>query len=82
MTRVANFAFYQIGWFACVLGVAWGFQWFGVASALCLVVIHFWLASDRAVQIKLALAAAAVGPTIDTAQLGGGCVCVSSGIRR
>jgi len=69
MTRFANFAFYQIGWFACVLGVSWGFQWIGVASALCLVFIHLCLASDRNVQIKLALAAAAVGLIIDTAQL-------------
>ena len=62
MSRFVNFLLYQTGWFACVLGAAWGFQWLGVCIALCLVGTHFWLAMDRALQMKLSLIAAAAWP--------------------
>lgn len=69
MSRFVNFLLYQTGWFACVLGVAWGFQWLGVCTALCLVGTHLWLAMDRAVQMKLSLIAAALGLVVDCTQL-------------
>jgi hypothetical protein len=68
-TRFLNLVFYQVGWFACVLGVAWDLQSIGVTIAVCLVGIHFYLATDRSVQIPLAFAAATVGLLIDSAQL-------------
>ena len=29
--RAINFALYYAGWFACVLGPAWGYPWTGTA---------------------------------------------------
>ena len=72
MSRLVNFVLYQSGWFACVLGVAWNLQWLGIGIALCLVVLHVWLASDRALQIKLGLTAAVFGLIIDSGQLWAG----------
>ena len=72
MVRFINFLLYQTGWFFCVLGAAWHFPWLGTSIALSLLVVHFWLATDRAMQLKLALSAAAVGLVIDTAELGAG----------
>ncbi len=68
-SRFLNFLLYQVGWLACVLGVSWNLQWLGVSIALCLVGIHFWLAADRSVQIKLACTAAAWGLIVDSTQL-------------
>ena len=79
MSRFVNFLFYQTGWFACVLGAAWGFQWLGVGIALCLVSAHFWLATDRILQIKLALIAAAIGLLVDCTQLWAGVFAFSRG---
>jgi len=78
--RFLNFVFYQMGWFACVLGVAWNLQWLGVTIALGLVGTHLCLATDRAVQIKLALAAATVGLLIDAAQLRAGVFTFPQGV--
>ena len=72
MTRFVNFLLYQIGWFACVLGVAWDSQWLGMCIALCLIGMHFWLAADRPIQIKLAFIAAAIGLVVDSTQLWAG----------
>ena len=72
MSRFLNLVFYQVGWFACVLGVAWNLQWLGIGIALCLVGLHFWLATDRSLQIKLGLTAAVFGLIIDSGQLWAG----------
>ena len=72
MSRFVNFVLYQSGWFACVLGVAWNLQWLGIGIALCLVGLHFWLATDRSLQIKLGLTAAVCGLIIDSGQLWAG----------
>ncbi len=69
MSRFLNLLFYQVGWFACVLGLAWNLQSLGIGIALCLVVLHFWLASDRSLQIKLGLTAAVFGLIVDSGQL-------------
>ena len=72
MIRFVNFLLYQVGWFCCVLGAAWRFPWTGMSIALCLAGVHFWLATDRTMQLKLALAAAGVGLVVDSAQLWAG----------
>ena len=75
-----NFLLYQVGWFCCVLGAAWGFPWLGMFVALCLVGLHLWLAADRAMQLKLALVAAGIGLVVDSAQLWGGVFVFQHGI--
>ena len=72
MSRLVNFVLYQSGWFACVLGVAWNLQWLGIGIALCLVGLHFWLATDRSLQFKLSLTAAVFGLIVDSGQLWAG----------
>ena len=72
MSLLLNYVLYQIGWFACVLGVAWGYQGLGVCIALSLVGIHIYLATDRFLQLKLCLTAAAVGLTADAGQMWAG----------
>jgi hypothetical protein len=79
MVPFVNLLLYQGGWFACVLGAAWHDPWLGMSIALCLVGVHFWLVTDRVTQLKLALAALAVGLTIDTAQLWAGVFTFSQG---
>lgn len=79
MSRFVNFLLYQTGWFACVLGAAWGCQWLGICIALCLVGTHFWLAMDRALQMKLSLIAAALGLLVDCTQLWAGVFTFSQG---
>ena len=69
MTRFLNFVFYQVGWFACVLGLAWGWHWTGAGIAAVLVGLHFGLAADRGSQIRLACVAACLGLLVDTVQL-------------
>lgn len=69
MTNYLNFLLYELGWFACVLGVAWGYQWLGISITLGLVAVHLWLARDRAVQIRLMGCAALLGVAVDTVQL-------------
>jgi hypothetical protein len=79
MSQFANLVLYQIGWFACVLGAAWHSPWLGMSIALCLVGVHFWLVTDRLIQLKLGLAAVAIGLVIDTLQLWGGVFAFSHG---
>ncbi len=72
MDRFLNLLLYQLGWFACVLGGAWNFPWLGVTIALGLAGVHFLLAADRSLQIRLALTAAMLGLIVDTGQLWAG----------
>ena len=80
MTPFVNFLLYQIGWFCCVLGAAWQYPWTSTSIALGLVGVHFWLATDRATQLRLVLAAAGVGFVIDSTQLWMGVFTFPSGV--
>ncbi len=72
MVRLLNFVLYQIGWFACVLGVAYAKSNWGIAVAVSLVGIHMFLTTDRASQAKLLVVAASVGFVVDSVLLGMG----------
>ena len=72
MTQFVNILLYQVGWFACVLGLAWDLQWLGASIAISLMAIHFGLAADRALQVKLVLLTAALGLIVDSVQLRAG----------
>jgi hypothetical protein len=75
-----NFVFYQVGWFACVLGMAYGLQWLGMTIALALVGLHLCLSTDRGVQVRICLAAALFGLIIDTGQFWAGVFTFPEGI--
>jgi Protein of unknown function (DUF2878) len=64
-----NFAFYYAGWFACILGPAWGYPWSGTLIALALIAAHLCLARRRREELELMLWAAGVGVAVDTLQI-------------
>lgn len=69
MRVVANIVAFEIGWFACVLGAAHGQPMLGIAVAALVIVLHLWLAAERARAALLIGVAVAVGAIWDTAML-------------
>jgi len=47
MAKVWNFIFFQVGWFACVLGAANGQAFWAVLATLLYVLIHVWQSEDK-----------------------------------
>lgn len=71
---VVNFAFFQIGWFACVLGAAHGRPWLGIAvTALAGVTAALMSGQIREVAV-LAAAGLCVGAALETAMIASGAV--------
>lgn len=66
---VLNYALYQLGWFACVLGAAWGRPWLGSALGVLPIAAHVALSRRRGDAIVLALALAAIGTAVDGSQI-------------
>lgn len=66
---VLNYLLYQAGWFACVLGAAWGRPWLGSALGVLPVAAHVALSVRRRDAITLALATAALGLAVDASQI-------------
>jgi apolipoprotein D and lipocalin family protein len=69
MFTLYNIVAYQIAWFACVLGAAYGMPWIGAATALTVVAAHLALVDKRTVELKLIGTAVIVGLLVDTALL-------------
>ena len=67
-SKVVNFAMYQVGWFSCVLGAAWGNQVSGALLALLLIVIHLVLASSRKTEAFFMFCVCLLGIGIDSIQ--------------
>ncbi|MGE3165875.1 MAG: DUF2878 domain-containing protein [Planctomycetota bacterium] len=59
--KIVNFVSFQIGWFACVLGSAYGQPVVGVVIAFALIALHFGLAGDRRAESVVVIAATALG---------------------
>lgn len=68
LSRLINVALYQLGWFSCVLGAAWGTPIRGALLALLLLALHLLLASDRGAELRLLLWVCLLGVAIDSAQ--------------
>ncbi|HEY5673398.1 MAG TPA: DUF2878 domain-containing protein [Malonomonas sp.] len=68
LSKVINVVLYQLGWFSCVLGAAWGYPLFGSLFALLLLAIHLLLAAERKAEMKLMLCACLLGVVIDSSQ--------------
>ena len=47
MAKVWNFIFFQVGWFACVLGAANGQAFWADLATLLYVLIHVWQSEDK-----------------------------------
>lgn len=67
-SKIINVVLYQIGWFSCVLGAAWGYPLLGSLLALLLIAIHLLLAAARNAEIKLMICACLIGVLIDSSQ--------------
>jgi hypothetical protein len=77
--RLLNFALYQVGWFACVLGAARGHPWTGAAIALLLIAAHVALARRPWEELALVLCAAGIGAVADSVQAQMGMIRFRSG---
>ena len=78
-TQLANYALYQIGWFACVLGAASYRPWAGFLIAMILVGVHLALSVERALEVRLLVLATAVGAVVETTQIAAGTYRFTSG---
>jgi Protein of unknown function (DUF2878) len=58
-TQLITYAFYQIGWFGCVLGGASQRPWTGFVIAMILVGVHQALSVERSVEVRLGVLATA-----------------------
>ncbi len=67
-TYLINYVLYQVGWFACVLGAAWGYPLAGFLIAALLIATHLWLAVERALELRLILLALVVGLLVEVVQ--------------
>jgi len=61
-----NVAAFQVGWFACVLGAAYGWPWAGVAVAMAIVALHLSRAVLPLEELKLIALALVIGALWDT----------------
>lgn len=80
MRAFVNFAAFQIGWFACILGAAHGAWLAGVGIALTIVVLHVVAAGDAIAELKLIGAAVAMGVVFDSAFAASGVVRFAAGV--
>ena len=61
MTLLVNFIGFQVGWFACVLGAANDKELLGMIVALGVITYHVVTQGDSRKELKLVLAATAIG---------------------
>jgi Protein of unknown function (DUF2878) len=76
---IVNFMAFQIGWFACVLGAAWGRPWIGTAIAAAVVALHLWCVARPGQELRLIAAALAIGLAWDSLLMNLGLVTFQSG---
>lgn len=67
-SKLLNFLLYQLGWFCCVLGAAWGYPLSGAFSALLFLLIHLFLTDARSAELRLILASCLLGILVDSLQ--------------
>lgn len=78
-TQLVNYALYQAGWFACVLGAAWNYPSTGLVIATIAIAIHVTLAVERTIELRLIALATLVGLGVELVQLGAGTYRLASG---
>lgn len=71
-SRRVNYALYQTGWFACILGAAWGWPATGALIALALTGAHLALSTERAAESRLVLLALGLGMVVEACQVRSG----------
>lgn len=77
--KLLSFVFFQLGWFACVLGGAHGLPFLGSAVALLIVALHVSLAHEKRTEIALVVVASLLGALSDSLWVALGLVRYTSG---
>ena len=72
VTAIVNYAAYQAGWFAAVVGAALGHGDVGAAVAAALIGLHLYLARERGRELALLALAMGTGLAVETWQLQAG----------
>lgn len=80
MPVLLNFINFQIGWFACVLGAAWGYPWAGVVVALAVAAWHCTHVAQPRRELMLLAAAALIGAAWDSLLLMSGWIQYPNGM--
>jgi hypothetical protein len=62
----ANFALFQLGWFACVLSAAQGHPWIGTGVAAAIVAWHVWSAPRPSEELYLVSQVVLIGALWDS----------------
>jgi hypothetical protein len=70
--KLVNVVFFQIAWFAAVLGAARGLLWLGPIVMIPILAIHMALQQNRQGELKLLMAAGVLGFLFDTVFVAGG----------
>lgn len=65
-SKIINLGLYQLGWFSCLLGAAWGYPNSGALVALGLMAVHLALAASRKTESILMVSACLLGIVVDT----------------
>jgi hypothetical protein len=79
-TQLINYAIYQIGWFACVLGAASQRPWTGLVTAMILIGVHLALSEERSIEVRLVALATTVGAVVEMIQIAAGTYRFTSGM--
>jgi hypothetical protein len=66
MTKFWNFVFFQLGWFACIIGAANGQVFWPVIGTLVYIALHIWHSGYPAAELKLVFKAMIFGVSADT----------------
>lgn len=81
MTRLAiNLVAFQAGWFACVLGAAYGYPWAGPLVVALVVTVHLSLSIQPSRELAIILVAAGLGIVFDSALVRTGWLVYENGI--
>ena len=74
-----NYALYQTGWLAAVVGAARGYPWVGMGVATVLAGAHIALARQRRSELVLVIVAGATGLVVDSTQVHFGLITFPAG---
>jgi len=80
MRLLLNFAVFQIGWFACVLGTANGLPWLGPVVVAAAVALHLAMVRRPLPEWYLLLTAMLIGLVVDSLMLASGWLRYSAGL--
>ena len=67
MKNLFNIIGFQLSWWACVLGVKYGYSYLGPLLMFLFIVIHFSIFKSQISELKLIVLFAFIGTIIDTA---------------